>query len=59
MRRVKQTIVERRRFKLDPIDRIKTVISENKNSVIHERNPQFPQCGFIMIDQSLKHLKWM
>tara|TARA_B100001115_G_scaffold75630_1_gene55771 strand:+ start:481 stop:786 length:306 start_codon:yes stop_codon:yes gene_type:complete len=33
---------------MDPIDRIKTVISENEIVLFMKGTPQFPQCGFSM-----------
>ena len=43
---------------MDPIDRIKTVISENEIVLFMKGTPQFPQCGFSMaVSNVLKHLK--
>ena len=33
---------------MNPIDRIKTVISENEIVLFMKGTPQFPQCGFSM-----------
>ena len=33
---------------MDPVDRIKTVISENEIVLFMKGTPQFPQCGFSM-----------